>query len=99
MDGPGGSAPAEEWGLPMRRLLLPLGVIGLCALASPRPAPAAPAPKDPVDPDAAPLKGAWAWDPAAAQSDALPRVELERVVVRGDTLTLHYRAADGRFTS
>jgi uncharacterized protein (TIGR03067 family) len=83
----------------MRHLMLSLGVIGLCALAGHRPAPAAPAAKEKVDPDAAPLQGTWDWDPAAEQSAALPRVDLERVVVKGDTLTFHYRMGDERFTS
>jgi hypothetical protein len=43
---------------------------------------AAPAPKDKVDPDAAPLQGTWEWDPAAEQSDTLPRIDVERVVPR-----------------
>src|SRR4051794_30730712 len=60
---------------------------------------AAPAPKDKVDPDVAPLQGAWDWDPAAPQSEALPRVGVERVVIKGDTLTFHYVMGDKRFAS
>jgi uncharacterized protein (TIGR03067 family) len=62
-------------------------------------APAAPAPKDKVDPDAAPLQGTWEWDPAAEQSAALPRIDVERVVIKGDTLTIHYNLDGRRFAS
>ena len=54
------------------------------------PAAAAPASKEKVDPDAAPLQGSWNWDPAAKRSDAQPPVLLQRVVVKGDTITFHY---------
>ena len=43
------------------------------------------------------LQGTWAWHPAARQSDARPQVLLERLVIKGDTLTGRYRANNGYF--
>jgi uncharacterized protein (TIGR03067 family) len=83
----------------MTRLVFGLWVICLWAFSIGRPAPAAPGPKDKGDPESAALQGTWEWDPEAARSDAVPPVHLERVVVKGDTLTFHYRTADGQITS
>jgi uncharacterized protein (TIGR03067 family) len=49
--------------------------------------------------DAQLMEGSWDWDPAAKQSDAEPVVLLERVVIKGDTLTFHYSLNGKRFTS
>src|SRR5436190_11457779 len=40
------------------------------------------------------VQGSWDWDPAAKQLEP-PFPLLERVVFKGDTLTLHY-SSDGR---
>ena len=45
------------------------------------------------------LQGDWGWDSAEKQSDAVPRILVERVVIKGDTLTIHYIFGDQRFTS
>jgi uncharacterized protein (TIGR03067 family) len=37
------------------------------------------------------LQGRWDWDPAAKQSDAQPVIHLEHVVIKGDTVTFHYK--------
>jgi uncharacterized protein (TIGR03067 family) len=86
----------------MRRLSQMLGVVAISALAGLQAfglgalaAPAAPAGKDKPGDDLALLQGSWDWDPAAKQMDLKPQVLLERVVIKGDTLTLHY-SLDGR---
>jgi uncharacterized protein (TIGR03067 family) len=45
------------------------------------------------------VQGIWDWDPAAKQSDAKPVVLLERVVIKGDTLTFHYSRNGKKFTT
>lgn len=45
--------------------------------------------------DAQLLQGSWDWDPAVKQSDAKPVVLLERIVIKGDTLSFHY-SLDGK---
>jgi uncharacterized protein (TIGR03067 family) len=52
-------------------------------------------PKD----DAVLVQGSWDWDPAAKQSDAKPVVLLERIVIKGETLTFHYSLGGKKFTS
>jgi uncharacterized protein (TIGR03067 family) len=49
--------------------------------------------------DAQLVQGSWDWDPAAKQSDAQPQVLLERVVIKGDTLTFHYSLDGKKFTT
>ncbi len=75
-----------------------VGVLSLYVLAGLPAAPAAPRSKEKGDPAAASLQGTWDWDPATPQSDARPRVLLERVVIEGETLTFHYLAAGTRST-
>ncbi len=36
------------------------------------------------------LQGSWDWDPAVEQPDAVPPILLERIVIKGNTLTFHY---------
>ncbi len=48
--------------------------------------------------DGALLQGSWEWDPAVPPPEAIPQVLVERVVVKGDTLTFHYRLGDQRST-
>ena len=48
--------------------------------------------------DAQLVQGSWDWDPAAKQSDAKP-VLLKRVVIKGDTLTLHYSMDGVKFST
>lgn len=45
------------------------------------------------------VQGTWDWDPAAKQSDAKPVILLERVVIKGDTLTFHYSMDGKKFTT
>jgi uncharacterized protein (TIGR03067 family) len=45
------------------------------------------------------IQGTWTWDPAEKQSDAEPRVILERLTIKDDKLTFHYRLGDQRSTS
>jgi uncharacterized protein (TIGR03067 family) len=45
------------------------------------------------------LQGKWNWDPAAKQSDALPQILLERVVIKGNSLTFHKIFDGKRFTT
>jgi uncharacterized protein (TIGR03067 family) len=44
--------------------------------------------------DAKAIQGDWAWDPAEKQSDARPVVLLDRIAIKGDKLTFHYRLGD-----
>jgi uncharacterized protein (TIGR03067 family) len=51
--------------------------------------------------DALAMQGSWSWDVAYKQSDAQPLILLERVVIKGNRLTFHYRSGErpgGRFT-
>jgi uncharacterized protein (TIGR03067 family) len=61
-----------------------LGLIGFTAAA-----------EDKTKEDLKLLQGIWDWDPAAKQSEAEPVVLVERVVIKGDTLTIHY-SLDGK---
>lgn len=45
------------------------------------------------------IQGQWSWDPAVKQSDAIPPVLVERVVIKGDTLTFHYSFDGKEFAS
>jgi uncharacterized protein (TIGR03067 family) len=49
--------------------------------------------------DAQRVQGTWDWDPAAKQSDIEPVVLLERIVIKGDTLTFHYSMGGKKFTA
>jgi uncharacterized protein (TIGR03067 family) len=49
--------------------------------------------------DAQRMQASWDWDPAEKQSDAKPQVDLERVVIKGNKITFHYRLGDQRSTS
>lgn len=60
--------------------------VAVCALSA-----AAGTAEDKPTGDGRLLQGSWDWDPAAKQSDAQPQILLERVVVKGNTLTFHYR--------
>ena len=62
--------------------------LGLASIAQDKP-------KD----DAHLVQGSWDWDPTLKQSDAQPVVLLERVVVKGDTLTFHYSLDGKKFTT
>lgn len=61
-----------------------LGLLGFTATA-----------EDKTKEDLKLLQGIWDWDPAAKQSEAEPVVLVERVVIKGDTLTIHY-SLDGK---
>jgi uncharacterized protein (TIGR03067 family) len=56
--------------------------------------PAEPDDKEKID--AARLQGKWDWDQSEPQSDAEPKSALERIVIKDDTLTFHYRHIDPR---
>jgi uncharacterized protein (TIGR03067 family) len=45
------------------------------------------------------VQGIWDWDPDVKQQDLRPQVALERVVIKGDTLTFHYNLDGKKFTS
>jgi uncharacterized protein (TIGR03067 family) len=49
--------------------------------------------------DAKRLQGTWAWDPAEKQSEATPRIDVEKVVFDGDRMTIHYVSGDRRVAS
>ncbi|MFT3882680.1 MAG: TIGR03067 domain-containing protein [Gemmatales bacterium] len=43
------------------------------------------------------FQGSWDWDPAAKQSDS--KILVEKVVIKGDTLTIHYNLNGKRNTT
>ncbi len=49
--------------------------------------------------DAKLMQGRWDWDPAAKQSDAKPVILIDRIVIKGDTLTFHYDFNGQKFTT
>jgi uncharacterized protein (TIGR03067 family) len=65
---------------------------------------AAPIPKKPatvppkVDTQVKQLQGTWDWNPDFPQSDAEPRIDLLRVVIKDDVLTFHYAFRGERFS-
>jgi uncharacterized protein (TIGR03067 family) len=65
-----------------------IGLLGFTSVAQDKP-------KD----DAQLIQGSWDWDPVVKQSDAPPVVVLERVVIKGDTVTFHYSMDIKKFTT
>lgn len=75
----------------MRWIVLTVVAIGLLGFTSV----AQEKPKD----DAQLVQGSWDCAPTAKQADAQPQVLLERVVIKGDTLTFHYSMDGKEFTT
>lgn len=67
--------------------LIAICTVGLCGMAEDQPK------------DVQRIQGSWDWDPNARQSDAEPVILVERVVIKGDTLTIHYKMDGVRFTT
>lgn len=55
--------------------------------------------KDNPKDDAKLVQGSWDWDPTAKRSEAKPVVILERVDIKGGTLTFHYSLNDMKFAT
>lgn len=53
----------------------------------------------PVKSDSDLMQGTWMWDTEHEQSKALPRIDLEKIVVKGNKLTFHYLMGEKRFES
>jgi uncharacterized protein (TIGR03067 family) len=45
------------------------------------------------------MQGTWMWDTDHEQSKALPRIDIEKIVVKGNKLTFHYLMGEKRFES
>src|SRR5438128_190693 len=52
----------------------------------------------PLD-DSKRVQGTWEWDADKKQSDAMPKIMIEKVIVKDDKLVFHYRFLDQRSTS
>lgn len=53
----------------------------------------------PVKSDSDLMQGTWMWDTDHEQSKALPRIDLEKIVVKGNKMTFHYLMGEKRFES
>jgi uncharacterized protein (TIGR03067 family) len=83
---------AESKEIPMRLRILALMAVGTFGRS-------ASVARDKPKTDAKLIQGSWECDPATKQSDAKPQILLERVVIKGDTLTCHYNFDGKRSTS